>query len=680
MSRHRISEDREKQSVEISDEDNDGSLPQSYVVMRFDKNIPDATLEWIVDKIHTLRTNGGGELLVLKQPYKESEGVVLHISASTIKFLEAAEEMEIMKCDKNGVRREFTVSSLEDFLPDGMHVDDFLTTAEKQKIIKHELENIRALPVEGCIPGYPQYTLYEGQSILHVCLVEHLIKAIYPLHDVESLKKLGKRWYATLFDPQPLEEIRLYFGEAIALYFAFLGFYTAALVFPTFLGFLQLFVSHETVPFFCVFNVVWVTVLLELWRRRSNELAFQWGTIGMTSLDEPRGNFHGRMGKDAVTGRIQPQYPRWKTTAKLYFVSIPIVIACMLFASVFMLALFWVEDYMKDLGTPLAEQLMNLPSIIYSILVFIINVKYKTLATYLTNWENHRTASQFDRHRVIKLIMFEFVNTFMSLFYIAFVKQDLEILKTQLATMLIVQQAINNIQEVLIPLFIKKYTQRTQQNISVSKEVEDKCENINSREILKHIPEIRSDDTRIAEAEKEDLMDVYEETYDDYLEMYIQFGYVVLFSSVYPLAAFWAVVNNFVEIRSDAFKLCKFNRRPFSKKVKDIGAWQKAFEVVGGLSILTNCGLMFISFHQRKDAYFFDQLQWLVMFVALEHCLLGIRYLLHIAIQDKPEWVRVALAKKYHASKQALKNEQLLKNRGILARKFKTVSSRPFKS
>lgn len=679
MSRHRISDDIEKPSVEISDEDNNhGSLPQSYVVMRFNKKIPEPTLEWIVDKIHTLRSNGGGELLVLKQPYKESEGVVLHISASTIKFLEAAEEMEIMKGDKNGVSREFTVNSLEDFLPDGMHVDDFLTTAEKQKIIKHELENIRALPEEGCILGFPQYTLYEGQSILHVCLAKHLIKTIYPLHDAESLKKLGKRWYATLFDPQPLEEIRLYFGEAIALYFTFLGFYTTALLFPTFLGFLQLFVSHETVPFFCVFNVVWVTVLLELWRRRSNELAFQWGTIGMTSLDEPRANFHGHMGKDAVTGRIQPQYPRWKTTAKLYFVSIPIVIACMLFASVFMLVLFWVEDYLKDLGTPLAEQLMNLPSIIYSILVFIINVKYRKLATYLTEWENHRTASQFDRHRVMKLIMFEFVNTFMSLFYIAFVKQDLEVLKTQLATMLIVHQAINNFQEVLIPLFIKMYTQRT--NTSCYKEIGDEFEKIHTRQILKNIPAIRSDDTRIAEAKKEDVMDFYEETYDDYLEIYIQFGYVVLFSSVYPLAALWAVVNNIVEIRSDAFKLCMVNQRPFSKKVKDIGAWQKAFEVVGGLSILTNCALMFISFHQRKDAYFFDQLQWIVMFVTLEHCLLGIRYLLHITIQDKPEWVRVALAKRYHASKQALKHEQISKSRGILVRKFMTVSSRPCKS
>lgn len=69
-------------------------------------------------------------------------------------------------------------------------------------------------------------------------------------------------------------------------------------------------------------------------------------------------------------------------------------------------------------------------------------------------------------------------------------------------------------------------------------------------------------------------MESYEGTFDDYLEMFVQFGYVVLFSSVYPIAAFWAVFNNVLEIRADAFKLCMVYQRPMGKKVKDIGAWQ----------------------------------------------------------------------------------------------------------
>lgn len=66
----------------------------------------------------------------------------------------------------------------------------------------------------------------------------------------------------------------------------------------------------------------------------------------------------------------------------------------------------------------------------------------------------------------------------------------------------------------------------------------------------------------------------YDGTFDDYLEMVIQFGYVTFFSSAYPLAAVWALVNNIVEIRGDAFKLCFVCQRPFGQRVKNIGTWQ----------------------------------------------------------------------------------------------------------
>ena len=56
--------------------------------------------------------------------------------------------------------------------------------------------------------------------------------------------------------------------------------------------------------------------------------------------------------------------------------------------------------------------------------------------------------------------------------------------------------------------------------------------------------------------------------------MFIQFGYVTLFSSAFPLAAACAFVNNVIEIRSDAFKLCMTFQRPFGQRVNSIGTWQ----------------------------------------------------------------------------------------------------------
>ena len=56
--------------------------------------------------------------------------------------------------------------------------------------------------------------------------------------------------------------------------------------------------------------------------------------------------------------------------------------------------------------------------------------------------------------------------------------------------------------------------------------------------------------------------------------MFIQFGYVTLFSSAFPVAAMCALVNNVIEIRSDAFKLVCTLQRPFGQRVESIGTWQ----------------------------------------------------------------------------------------------------------
>lgn len=84
--------------------------------------------------------------------------------------------------------------------------------------------------------------------------------------------------------------------------------------------------------------------------------------------------------------------------------------------------------------------LLYIPVIVQSILIAIFSWAYEKLATFLTDQENHRTRSQYDRHRVNKLMLFEIVNNFFSLFYIAFVLQDLKQLKYQLMMQLLIFQ------------------------------------------------------------------------------------------------------------------------------------------------------------------------------------------------------------------------------------------------
>ncbi|XP_050306991.1 anoctamin-10 [Anthonomus grandis grandis] len=666
----------------LEDQEKETELPATYVVMKVIPDIHEKGLQWLAAKIIGNRVDGGGELIAMLQPRTSSdEEYTFHISATIVKLLEVAEEIELSKPDARGHPREFTVAELDEFPANGKTIDDLLTLADRQRIVLHELENIRALDYEKFIPGYPLIKLYEGQAILPLAKNKDLITKLYPVHDEEQLNKLAGSWYMPRFFRQPIEDIKDYFGESIALYFSFLESYTIALTVPALLGLCGTIFS-ETVPFFCVFNVIWVTTFLELWRRKSNELAYKWGTIGMTSMDEPRPGFKGVMGIDAVTGKVCPQSPRFMTYVKMYGVSLPVVIICMILAYYFMLFSFWAEDYLKQMNEP-DSYLIMVPSNVYSIMVVIISEYFKVFATYLTEWENHRTQSQFERHRVTKLVLFEFVNNFLSLFYIAFVIKDIEMLRSQLQTMLIISQAINNFQEVFMPLGMNYYSMKTStRKVKTKKkksnsadtaagEHEEFAEDVGSFPLL-NIPQLQPDDPRIKQAEREGNMEEYLDTYDDYLELYIQFGYVFLFSSVYPTAAFLALLNNVLEIRADAFKLCKLFRRPFPRKVKDIGAWQRCFETLGGISIVTNCAVLYLSPDIRTRFPNYSDVQLLIFFMCLEQALLGIRYLIHIVISDKPEWVRVALARKSYDAKKALKFERSQRNKKLLFR-FRTV-------
>lgn len=164
-----------------------------------------------------------------------------------------------------------------------------------------------------------------------------------------------------------------------------------------------------------------------------------------------------------------------------------------------------------------------------------------------------------------------------------------------------------------------------------------------------HLPR---DDPRIEQNTNERTLLEYNSTYDDYLEMYIQFGYVVLFASISPFASVVAFINNVIEIRIDAYKLCCVYKRPFSKRAKNTGAWLLAFESLIVISIITNCGLLYLQLESTRPR---DEI--LMEFVVVEHLLLVIAWALNRGIPDRPWWVRVALAKADYESRQAVKRE-----------------------
>jgi len=220
------------------------------------------------------------------------------------RLLQGAEEIQLKKPIKSkfgGGIKEFIFDEQE-FYERIESPAKFLTTQEKQSIISELLNQIT------CNTDTEKLVLNEkpvknGRKLLHWCLRNKVLQQTLPIHDPEDLKSLRKHWVFSLVRRQPLDHICSYFGVKLAMYFAWLGFYTRSLVIPALLGLAVWSTSGADATWdaamFLVlsgFNLVWGLGFTDLWRQRCAEFAYKWGTLDMEEdlLQEPRPMFKGK--------------------------------------------------------------------------------------------------------------------------------------------------------------------------------------------------------------------------------------------------------------------------------------------------------------------------------------------------------------------------------------------------
>ncbi|KAL8170101.1 UNVERIFIED_CONTAM: hypothetical protein K2H54_063309 [Gekko kuhli] len=76
--------------------------------------------------------------------------------------------------------------------------------------------------------------------------------------------------------------------------------------------------------------------------------------------------------------------------------------------------------------------------------------------------------------------------------------------------------------------------------------------------------------------------------FNEFLEMTIQYSFTTIFVASFPLAPLLAFFNNLIEIRYDAIKMVKLQRRMVPRKAKDIGIWLQILEAIGILAVIAN--------------------------------------------------------------------------------------------
>uniref|UniRef100_A0A3Q3LE50 Anoctamin n=1 Tax=Mastacembelus armatus TaxID=205130 RepID=A0A3Q3LE50_9TELE len=620
--------------------DSSGPSFTPLVVVELVSDAKEETIGWLLNKIRDQQHDGGAELLVeqlgpgVGAQEKENPNLFL-VGATWQRLLSGAEDVGLFKESTDGSMRAFTCANKHNFKDFGGDGDGFLSMAECQYIIKHELDTLRAKD-ETHVPGYKQAKLYPGKSIIRRLLSKRILIQIFPLHDKEELKRLSFSWYKKVkLSLQPLDDIRHYYGEGQALYFGFLEYFTFALVPMALFGvpyYLFDWEDYDKYVVFAVFNLIWCTVILELWKRCSASLAYRWGTLSRKkAFEEPRPGFHGVLGFNPVTGREEPLYPNIKRQLRIYLVSLPFVLLCLYLSFCVMMVYFLMEGWALSVydqePTFWTGVLLFIPSIIYAVVIEAMNLIYRYAAEFLTEWENHRLESSYQNHLVLKVLVVS-VN-----YYFNFLQN------ISLATLLITSQILNQFMEAFLPYWLQR-----RRNKKMIRKVQ-------KRRIL--------EDKELPLAEQVRLeadMSTYLGTFDDYLELFLLFGYVSLFSCVYPLAAVLVVLNNVTEVYSDAFKMCHVFKRPFSDPAANIGVWQLAFEAMSVIAVVTNFALIGLS--PQVKTYFSDSETHLILWtVAAEHGLMAFKFILTFLIPDIPKHIQIKLARLEFESLEALKKK-----------------------
>uniref|UniRef100_A0A5S6QY19 Anoctamin n=1 Tax=Trichuris muris TaxID=70415 RepID=A0A5S6QY19_TRIMR len=507
-------------------------------------------------------------------------------------------------------------------------------------------------------------------------------KAVYPPHDgghdYRHLDPADRRqwsvrqvlrytWanFASALKPQPLNLVQSYFGEKIAFYFAWLGYYTCMLTIPGIAGLLcfvytmsqlsgsdhlEQICSHNKssyatitmcpvcVPENCVpwtleqscdsakwnytfdskaniamtiVTLVWACLFLETWKRREATLAYTWNAYDAEQVSgavrpEYEAESH-RVTECATSDAEQPHEYRVPLCKRIRWrvgsaAGVLLLVLMVLMAMIALIAIR-IEIYglLKGFGGFWLVYQFEVTSMVIHLCTFVVvmtlGVLYERSAHRLTEFECPRTETAYLNSYVWKVFIFELLNNFGPIFYAALIRgQNFSLPSDQthlkefcdpggclnepvqaIAILLLARLLISNAAELGYPL-LKKVLKGRRLGTSEVSPVED------SGGSGRYQPQWRKDFT---------LNDLsLDGVYTEYLEMMVQFGYVTLFVSLFPLAPLICLLNNIVEVRLDAINFVLSYRRPVPYRVSGIDTWNTCLSIILKLAIVCNSAVL----------------------------------------------------------------------------------------
>nr|XP_035954110.1 anoctamin-9 isoform X1 [Halichoerus grypus] len=454
----------------------------------------------------------------------------------------------------------------------------------------------------------------------------------------EDLKKKWARW-RNMFHPQPIDDIRDYFGEKVALYFAWLGWYTYMLVPAAVVG-LIIFLSgfslfnasqiskeiceahdillcprgdhsrryqqlsdtctfaklthlfdNEGTVLFAIFMALWATVFLEIWKRQRARVVLHWDLYRWDEDQE-------EMALELINCpdyELRPQQHSYLRSTVILILSLFMI--CLMIGMAHLLVVYRVLAAALFNSTLLFQEeqvttaVVVTGALVHYVAILIMTKVNKYVALKLCDFEKPRTFSERESKFTIKFFTLQFFAHFSSLVYIAFILGRINghpgrsvrlaglwkleechlsgcmmDLFLQMAIIMGLKQTLSNCMEYLGPWLAHK------------------CR------LMRFRLSRTSGDPELRRLQCNYLLNPVNtfSLFDEFMEMMIQYGFTTIFVAAFPLAPLLALFSNLVEIRLDAIKMVRLQRRLVPRKAKDIGTWLQVLETIGVLAVIAN--------------------------------------------------------------------------------------------
>ncbi|NXN46892.1 ANO9 protein, partial [Rhinoptilus africanus] len=491
-----------------------------------------------------------------------------------------------------------------------------------------------------------QNTITSDLERLCDLMKKRVFEAAFPLHEKEEVREfLKERWarWRDIFSHQPIEKIRCYFGEKVALYFTWLGWYTYLLGIAAAAG-LVVFVAGITVfnssqvskeiceatdtimcplcdqkcPFWLLSDTCTyaksphrvslrpllaptATVFLELWKRQRATVVTKWD---LYRWDEEEEELAMELINNLQHEPQKYQHSYFRSTIILFLVLVMIAVLIgiahgLVIYRVVATALFTQSDseFLREQANTMA---VMTGAVLHYITIVIMTKVNRRVALYLCELEKPRTFSQHENSFTVKIFTFQFFTNFSSLIYIAFFLGRINghpgnYVRIAGRWRLEECHPSGCITDLFIQMAIIMLLKQTISNVMeylipwMSHKLHKKWQRPKKRRMMLGEEEEAEDPCKRQWLSNYQLSEVHAfSLFDEFLEMVIQYSFTTIFVAAFPLAPLLAFCNNLFEIRLDAIKMMRLRRRIVPRKANDIGIWLQVLEAIGILAVIGN--------------------------------------------------------------------------------------------